>query len=105
MKAKQAIDLLENGIMPCVLTPFITSISNKASTQKSKPNDNLSFPMKGYQIDYICGYNYQNFSVEIRKVNNSSEYTFITLNGNYLYANDLNEEISINNNSSGGGVR
>ena len=79
MKAKQAIDLLENGIMPCVLSQLNTENS----------------------INYICGYYCQNFSGS-KKLDNSSQYNFITLNGDYLSANNLNDEISMNNNSGGG---
>ena len=67
MKAKQAIDLLENGIMPCVL-------SQLNGTNK---------------IEYICGYSL----ISSAKKSSSSSYQFITLNDNYYYANSLNDEI------------
>ena len=88
MKAKQAIDLLENGIMPCILYSSISGISNQ------------------YTIDYICKYSSLSSSYERSSINppNLYSYQFITLQGNYLYANDLDEEISINNNNGGGTI-
>ena len=69
MKAKQAIDLLENGIMPCVLSQF-NGTNN---------------------IKYICGY----YLISSHRGSSPFSYRFITLNRSYLFANDLNEEISL----------
>lgn len=98
MKAQQAINLLENGIMPCILTSSATSIGNEVFKTKLISDDNLSFFIS-YQINYICGYSLSSLH---RGSINFPLYRFITLQGSQLYANDLNEEISINNNSGGG---
>lgn len=103
MKAKQAINLLENGIMPCILTSSITPISNGAAFKtKVVSSDNLSSFINSYQINYICGYSLNSFH---RSSINRPLYRFITLNGKSFYANNLDEEISINNNSGGGEVK
>lgn len=88
MKAIQAIDLLENGIMPCILYPSTSGGANQ------------------YTIDYICEYSSLSSSYEKSSINppNLYSYQFITLFGNYFYAIGLDEEISINNNSGGGTI-
>ena len=81
MKATQAINLLENGIMPCVL-------SQLNGTNK---------------IEYICGYSFLSPSAPRVRGGIPSIipqlYQFITLNENYFYADSLNDEIY----SGGGG--
>lgn len=95
MTARQAINLLNNKIMPCILYSSTTSINNEATRGAI---NNYS----EHIIDYICKYSlYSSYDRD----SSYSSYQFITLQGNYLYANNLNDEISTNNHSGGGAIK
>ena len=78
LTARQAIDLLDNGIIPVIIINSLPTL----------------------WFNYITGYTLF-FNNSPKSSNNTSYYTFYTLFGDTLYATDLDSEISIT--LSGGG--